>query len=353
MVRRSPGGSGLLFLFFDKLRNQRDHIRFREHLFDGVGLFFHPEFFQFGHAVFLPRGFLVRPRIFPGEPPVHLRVQSLIPGWKEHAALHLFPAQSVLHPGLHFPCQKFLQGNLSSLQRASICLQRRQDPVQITVRAGQFQIAQFLFRRRFRLQELFSCHAGQDQLLFRAGHGHIEDPQFFSQIVQLVLPAYHLFDQRGPAHTVFQVHIVQPDSVPAVADQLVPALLPVETFPHARGKYHREFQSFAVMDTHDLHGSTVRARQRRLAEIHLVFLHLLYIPDKMKQPVIADLLVILRFLKQHLHIGDPLLPARERPHLVHISGLFHDLPQEFMDGRARRPSPVLFHPGEEIREPFL
>ncbi len=124
---------------------------------------------------------------------------------------------------------------------------------------------------------------------------------------------------------------------------LTAAILPVEAFPHTRHKDYRKFQAFTMMNAHDPHSFPAFAGQVRFAEIHLIFLQLLDITDEMKQAMITDLFIVLRFLKEHLYIGSSLLPARQRPHLVHISGFCNNLPEQFVNGCIRCLTSVLVH----------
>ena len=111
-----------------------------------------------------------------------------------------------------------------------------------------------------------------------------------------------------------------------------PGILLVELFSHAGDKDHRKFQTLALVDTHNLHCIFIFGKNVRLPEIHLVFLQILYIPDKVKETPIAGTLIIPGLLKKHQQVGLLLFPGSSCLYIVKESCPVIDLPQQFMHG---------------------
>ncbi len=353
MIDRSSCRTGLLLALFHKLRNERDDIRLRIQLLAAVRLLRHAEFFQLRNAVFLlrlPRGI---PRIVPGQTLVHLPVKFLIPRLEEHRLLQLLSGQRLFHLTAHRLFYERFHGNPFLSDPAPLPVPPGQNPGQAVVRAGKLQEQKlFVSAGPLFLQKLLLHHSGQNQLLSGSCHGHIQNPKLLSQIVQKILPADQPLEKRGPAHALFQIHIIQSDSVPAVKDGFIPAFLPVKALAQPGREDDGKFQPLALVRAHNPHRFPALPGDIRLSEVHTVFLQPLDIADKMEQSVITDFLIILRFLQKHLYIGKPLPAGRHGPNLVQISALGQNLPQKLVNRRACRQFPIAFHLSVEALEPF-
>ena len=108
-------------------------------------------------------------------------------------------------------------------------------------------------------------------------------------------------------------------------------ILPVELLSHSCQKNNREFQSFALMDTHDPHGVIFLSHCGRLAEIGIIFLEIFNISDKMEQPLVAGLLIFRRFLHQHIQVRPPGLSCRHRRDIIIIAGFLIQPVNQLMD----------------------
>ena len=77
------------------------------------------------------------------------------------------------------------------------------------------------------------------------------------------------------------------------------------------------------MDRHDPDNIRLLGKERRFSKIHVIFLQLLHIADKLKQPMIAGCFKFHRLFQQHFQIGTSLLSARKCCHIFDIMKTTH------------------------------
>ena len=119
-------------------------------------------------------------------------------------------------------------------------------------------------------------------------------------------------------------------------------ILKIKLSSHSRGKNHREFQSFAFMDRHDLHSAGPCPGKIYLSKIHLVFLQAFDIADKIKQSSVTCLFVVHGPLHQHMQIRPSLASAGKSAHILFISCDLQNMEDELMYRRIGRHIPDLF-----------
>ena len=86
----------------------------------------------------------------------------------------------------------------------------------------------------------------------------------------------------------------------------------IKPFPHPCRKDNRKLQSLTFVDAHDPHRIFLFSTDIDLTKIHLIFLQLFHIPDKIKQPTVTGALIFHGFFHQHLQICLPLCTAGHR-----------------------------------------
>ena len=135
-----------------------------------------------------------------------------------------------------FPHQGF-HGNLFHIKKLRILRCCHQYPVQIRPGCSQHRIwdlsALFQtlpFAQLFGQEAVCSCH---DQFFFRSGHGHIENTQLFSQIIQIHLPLHDIFLQRRILGPLLQIQVICPDAQIHIDQQPPTDILFIEFFPHS------------------------------------------------------------------------------------------------------------------------
>ncbi len=72
------------------------------------------------------------------------------------------------------------------------------------------------------------------------------------------------------------------------------------------------------MNTHNPYYVRIFIQRDRFSVVHVVFLQLFHITDKVEQAVIAVLFISRRFSKQHFRIGKPLLPGGQRRYIGEV-----------------------------------
>ena len=118
-------------------------------------------------------------------------------------------------------------------------------------------------------------------------------------------------------------------------------------------KDHREFQSLALVDTHNAHDVLILPDHVRLAKIDIVFLEFIDVAHKMKQSLVARILIGDRLLHQHAQIRPASGSCRHRRRIISVAAfLQHDLDQLVNRGvRHKRPQPLIQLP--ELPQFFL
>ena len=136
-------------------------------------------------------------------------------------------------------------------------------------------------------------------------------------------------------------------------DHAAPHILRVEPLAHARHEHDGELQPLALMNAHDPHCVGLFVRDIGLPVIHVVFLKLLDITHKVKQPLIAAPFKYGRLLHQHLHIRRPLFAPRHGGDIKAVSRLLQNLPEQLMDGRIGHQIPKTLQLCIKMFQPLL
>ena len=123
-----------------------------------------------------------------------------------------------------------------------------------------------------------------NHFLFCTGQGNVKHTDFLPQTLLQKLTADHLLIQvsKPPFACPAKSHLLQ-DHNPDESEVLHSESWKLNCFPIPARITIRKFQSLTFVDRHDFHGTFPCTRKVHLAVIHLVFLQMFNIADKVKQ----------------------------------------------------------------------
>ena len=136
-------------------------------------------------------------------------------------------------------------------------------------------------------------------------------------------------------------------------DGLCTAVCLVELFCHATDEHDREFQSLALVDTHDPHGVVRLRPDVCLAVVHLILFQIFDITDKVVQAAVARRLICDRLLHEHIEVGLSLAARRKCLRIRTVACLIQNLPQKQMHRRVLCPCAEAFQHVKEMRQLFF
>ncbi len=119
------------------------------------------------------------------------------------------------------------------------------------------------------------------------------------------------------------INIVHGNAPVRIHQHLLCRIPQIEFTIQSRHKADRKLQTFTFMDRHDPDNIRLLGKKGRFSKIHIIFLQLLHIADKLKQPMITGRFKFHRLFQQHFQIGTSLLPARKCCHIFDIMETAH------------------------------
>ena len=135
--------------------------------------------------------------------------------------------------------------------------QRRKQVIQVRSGLGKQSVIQFPFFAVPNISKLAEFlfrilnHSRKNQLFLRPGHRHIQNAQFFRQIIQADFFGNHTFTQRFIRYPKLRLHIIRANSHIRVHNQRFRRILHVKAFGKPRHNRYGKLQSFAFMNTHN------------------------------------------------------------------------------------------------------
>ena len=100
---------------------------------------------------------------------------------------------------------------------------------------------------------------------------------------------------------------------------------------HIRHENNRELKSLALMDTHYPYNIIILGHGVRLSHVHLIFLQLINIPQKIEQTVQACIFVLGRLVHKHVKIRHPALSVFLRCRIDYIFRIVYEVFYQLMD----------------------
>ena len=118
----------------------------------------------------------------------------------------------------------------------------------------------------------FSDSSCDDQFLLGSGKCHIKHTQFFAQTFSLQFPANQMLVHGRNDQSFVRKDSISSQSQLRVYQKSGIDILKIKLFSHACHKDYRKFQTFTLMDGHDLYCLASCICKIHLTKIHLIFL---------------------------------------------------------------------------------
>ena len=171
----------------------------------------------------------------------------------------------------------------------------------------------------------------QNHFLLCTGQGNVKHTDFLPQTFLQKLTADHLLIQGRNHHSPVRQNRICSKTIIRMNQKFCIQVLEIELFSHSRKDHNRKFQSFTFVDCHDFHRTFPCTGKVHLAVIHLVFLQMFNIANKVKQAAIAGFLVIHGFFHQHGKIGASLCTIRQGLGIIAVSCSSQNFKNQFMN----------------------